>query len=77
MARTMLAEQKIAQYLKLKPNFTQLTSKSEQTSDQKVGKRPAHLCTCEKAKHYFEVMNITFWVRTDSETEIELEIIST
>ena len=40
MARTMLAEQKIAQYLKLRPYFTQLTSTSEQTLDQKEGKRP-------------------------------------
>ena len=60
MARTMLAEQKIAQYLKLRPYFTQLTRTTDQTSDQKEGKRPAQLCTCEKAKHYFEVMNITF-----------------
>ena len=40
MARTMLAEQKIAQYLKLKPDFTQLTRTTEQTLDQKQGKRP-------------------------------------
>ena len=38
MARTMLAEQKIAQYLKLKPDFTQLTRTTEQTLDQKEEK---------------------------------------
>ena len=31
MARTMLAEQKIAQYLKLRPYFTQVTRTTEQT----------------------------------------------
>ena len=41
MARTMLAEQKIAQYLKSKPFFTHLTRTTEQTLDQKQGKRPA------------------------------------
>ena len=39
MARTMLAEQKIAQYLKLKPNFIKLTGTTE-ALDQKEGKRP-------------------------------------
>ena len=40
MARTMLAEQKIAQYLKLGPYFIKLTRTTEQTLDQKEGKRP-------------------------------------